>query len=153
MPKISILELFIGLIPEAIVFMFGGYILTRTKLEVKKILCFGIIIGFISYLIRLMPVIPGISIIFIVITVTLFLVIISRVDVMKTIPAVLTLFVLRLGTEWLNVMLLEKVLNLPLEEIFKNPVAKTIAGMPSFLVFALIIFILYRVRYLKAQEC
>lgn len=149
MLKISIFELFVALIPETFIFIFGAYVLSNTRFDYKKIIITGLIAGFATYLIRLLPIFPGVNMIFVILVIPLLLVVINHIEIMKAIPSVLLLLITRLGTETLNIILLDSVLQMKMEELTNDPIKKTLFGMPSLLLFALVIFIFYRIKYVR----
>ena len=125
MIKISIFELFVALIPETFIFVLGVYI------------------------VRLLPIFPGVNIFFVILVIPLLLVVINHIEIMKAISSVLLLLITRLGTETLNIILLDSVLQMKMEELTNDPIKKTLFGMPSLLLFALVIFIFYRIKYVR----
>jgi hypothetical protein len=151
MLKISIFELFVAVIPEVFVFVIGAYILANEKFHGKRIIVIGLLSGIVTYFVRLLPIFPGGNILFSILIMASLLVFIGRLETMKAIASVLLLFVIRLITEWLNIMILVQVFHMPLQEFIKDPVTKTLSFMPSIIFFALIILIIYLLKQKKKK--
>lgn len=151
MLKISIFELFVAVIPEVFTFVIGAYILANEKFCGKRIIIIGLLSGIATYFVRLLPIFPGGNILFSILIMVSLLVIIGRLETMKAITSTLMLFVVRLITEWLNIMFLVQVFHRTLEEVDKDPITKTLSFIPSVVLFALIIFTIYLIKRKKKK--
>lgn len=147
MLKLSLWDLFLGAIPEDIIFIFGVYILTNTIINKKKILITGIISGVLVYLIRFLPIYMGVHLLFLMIIITLLLVFVNKISIVKIIPALLILVITRLVTEAISIFVLTDILNISIESFINNTLLKTLYLIPSLLLFALIVYIIYKTKY------
>ncbi len=77
--------------------------------------------------------------IFITLISTVLLVYINKIYIIRALSSFLTLLIIRLITEWLNLLVLIEVLKMDLNELADQPLMKTIAFLPSVLVFAVVI--------------
>jgi hypothetical protein len=143
MLKISVFELFAAVIPEVFIFVIGAYILANEKFYGKRIVVIGLLSGIVTYFVRLLPIFPGANLLFSILTMSSLLIFVGKLEVMKSIASVLTLFVVRIITEWINIILLVQVFHMTLERLNKDPITKTLVFMPSIIIFALIILIMY----------
>lgn len=147
MLKLSLWEIFLGAIPEDIIFVFGVYVLTNTVINKKKILITGILSGILVYLVRLLPIYMGVHLLFLMIIITFLLVFINNINIVKIIPSILILVIIRLITEAIFIFILTNVLNISIESFINNALLKTLYLIPSLLLFALIVYIIYRTKY------
>ena len=152
MLKISVFELFVGVIPEAFIFVFGAYVLSQIPFDYGRIVVTGLITGVATYFIRLLPIFPGINIIFVSVVFISSLVLINKIYIMKAVSSFVFLLMIRLITEWLNLIVLSEVLYLDLNELAKNPVSKTLSFLPSVLVFFLVVAAIYFIKQKKKNK-
>ena len=136
MLRISLFELFAAVIPEVYIFVIGTYILTNEKFQTKRMILIGLLTGMITYFVRLLPIFPGANILFSILIVSTLFIVIGRLEVMKVVPSILLLFVIRLVTEWLNIIFLISVLHLDLNVLADDPIKKTLSFLPSIVLFA-----------------
>ena len=139
MLKISVFGLFMAAIPEAFLFTFGVYILVNEPFNYRRIAITGLLTGVATYFVRLLPLFPGSNMIFITLISTVLLVYINKIYIIRALSSFLTLLIIRLITEWLNLLVLIEVLKMDLNELADQPLMKTIAFLPSVLVFAVVI--------------
>jgi len=146
MLKLSLWEILIA-IPEAIIFIFGVYILSNTILNKKKIFISGILGGILVYFIRLLPIYLGVNILLFFVVLAMILVSYNNINIVKIIPSILILVIIRLITEAIFIFILTNVLNISIESFINNALLKTLYLIPSLLLFALIVYIIYRTKY------
>ncbi len=146
MLRLSLWEILIA-IPEAIIFIFGVYILSNTILNKKKIFISGILGGILVYFIRLLPIYLGVNILLFFVVLAMILVSYNNINIVKVIPALLILLITRLVTEAFLIILLTNLFNISIESFIDNILLKTLYGIPSLLLFSLIIYLIYKSKY------
>ena len=81
------------------------------------------------------------------ILILLFLVIITinyiKIDVVLAMKSALILFLLQFVSEGLNIFTLKLIPSINLDELFMNPILKTILGIPSLIFLSIILYIFY----------
>ncbi len=143
MLKISIFEIFFAAMPEVYVLIIGAYLLAGEKLNARRILVIGLLAGISTYLVRLLPIFPGGNILFSLLIDSFLLIAIGKIEVLKAIPSVLLVIIIRLTTEILNVILLIEAFHMDLDVLSGDPVKKTVAFLPSLILFITIILVIY----------
>ncbi|HHY81411.1 MAG TPA: hypothetical protein GX505_01890 [Clostridiales bacterium] len=151
MLKISIFELFWAVIPEAFIFIFGVYIMTNKPFEYKRIMVSGLAAGIATYLIRLLPLFPGANMFFVILISTALLVAVNKIYIIQAISSFLTLVVVRIATEWLNLFVLFELLHIKLDPNI-DPVHKTLLFIPSMILFLLIVVAIYFIKRRRSKK-
>jgi len=149
MLKISVFELFVAVIPEAFIFIFGVYVLANIPFDYKKIVISGLAAGIATYIIRLLPLFPGANMIFVILVTTTLLVLINKIYIIQAISSFLILMVIRLITEWLNLLVLIEVFNI--DTNFVNPISKTLSFLPSIVLFLFVVVGIYILKRRRSQ--
>lgn len=104
MLRLSIIELFLRLIPEGILYAFAMYAFTNTKkIDIKKILICGILLGISIYLIRFLPIHFGVHTILFLMIYIFISVKIIQVEVLNAIAYGLIMVITLFISEWINV--------------------------------------------------
>jgi hypothetical protein len=147
MLRLSLFEIFVRTIPEGVLFIFANYILSNTKIEKKKLLISGILLGISTYLVRLLPINFGVHIIINLMIHIFLLVQINGIDVFKAVATSLIAVIILLLCEWLNFLILDKGLRISAEIYSKDALAKELYFLPSLLLFFLIIMGVFYTKY------
>ncbi|NLC42984.1 MAG: hypothetical protein GX783_01745 [Clostridiales bacterium] len=142
----TLLEIFIAILPEVFVFITGAYILANRKFNFKRIILIWLIASTITYFVKLLPIFPGSNILFSILVMAILLVTIEKMEVMKAIRSILPLFIIRLVTEALNILVLVAIFHVDLVIFADDPVKKTLAFIPSLLLFISIILTIYMLK-------
>ena len=150
--KITLPELFIVLLPESLIMVFGVYILSKEPFNYKKIVIASLLTGVSTYIIRMLPIYPGVNMLFAAIICTCIFAWYNKLNIMKAVPALLVLLAVRLVTELLNVILITEILHLDLEELASNTAKKTLALFPSLILYFLLVLALYFLIYKKNKQ-
>lgn len=145
--EISILELFLGAIPEQFIFVLGVYVLSNIPFDKKRILITGFLCGLLIYIIRLLPIYMGVHLFLLIIILTLLLVFINKISIVKAISSLLILVVIRLITEVINVFVLTNLFNISPESFITSTLLKILYWTPALLLFGLIVYIIYKKKY------
>lgn len=151
--RLTILELFIRLLPDAFFFVLAGYAYSRIRIEKKKYVASACILALIGFITRLLPILLGVHSILNLIGLMLLLIFINKIDTIKAITSAVIIFILTFISEGFMVFILTNVFHKDMELIKNDPNLRIIYGIPSFAVTAIIVggyyFILYKTGRLK----
>jgi hypothetical protein len=152
MLRISLLELLMKGIPEGIISVFGIFTLSKTKLNLKKFFYLSLSLIVLTYLFRFLPIDYSVHIFVSVATIIIVPALILQIHFLKAIKAGLIIIVIIIINECTTFCILNMVfLKDRVCQIMNNPFSKSIAGTPSTILFAIIIFIIY-VNYYKKMS-
>jgi hypothetical protein len=147
MLKLTVVEFFFRLIPEAFLFIFAGYAFSKTKVNLKRYLLSGAVLSIIGYLVRMLPINFGIHSVLILVACIVLLVTINKIPMMKAVSASLIIMIVGFAAEALNGIFIQNVLGKDMELIFQDPSQKVLYGLPSLGLMGLIIAIVYIIHY------
>ena len=150
MLRITLFEFIFRGIPELILFILAAYIFSRTKIQKKDFIIAILVSNVGVFLIRNLPIGYGVHTILNIIFQSLVVIRVCKIDPIKTIKASILSTIILLGSEFLNVGLLNIIFKDDITVMFENIKIKTICGLPSLLIFAICIS-LYNL-YIKKRE-
>jgi hypothetical protein len=151
MLRLPLIEIILRLIPEALILIFAAHAFTKTTINKKRYFLSCILLGGITYLIRSLPIEYGIhSVLGFILFVTL-LTSINKINIIKSIRAVFISVIIMFFSEGINVLIIQFVLNKNIDTLFKDPLLKTLYGIPSLVIF-LGIVLAYYFRILKRKK-
>lgn len=151
MLKVSLLELFFRAIPEAFLFIFAIYAFSKTAINIKKYLISSILFVIIAYSIKFLPIQYGVHTILIFISMIPLTVNINKIHILKAIQSSIIVIILQFICEAINIFIIQNIFKMDLNYVFNNPTLKILYGIPSLLIFALIVT-LYYVRLLRRKN-
>ena len=151
MLKITLLEFFVRGLPEAFLIIFAAYAFSKNAVNMKKYLLSSGLLAIMVYLIRLLPIQFGVNTILSIIVIIVITVNINRIDIIKSIKAVVIAVILELVCEGINVFIIQDIIRADINYIFSDPTLKILYGIPSLIIFGCIIAIYY-VRLSKRKE-
>jgi len=143
MLKLEPIEFFLRAIPEGLLIILGIYVLSKTSIDKRKYLVSSIVYAITIFCIRLLPINYGVHTILILLFLVLLTIIYIKIDVILTMRSALIVFLLQFISEGINVFILQLIPNINLDKLFLNPVSKTLLGIPSLMLLAIIIYIFY----------
>ncbi|MGG7142518.1 hypothetical protein ACQPVP_03535 [Clostridium nigeriense] len=154
MLKLQPIEFVLRAIPESFLVIFAIYIFSKTEINRKKYLVTSIAFSIIIYITRMLPINYGVHMILSVLFLLFIIVSYNKIDVINGIKSIIFTYLVQLISEAINVFILNFI-NLDLETLFKDPVSKTILGIPSLVITGIIISTFYminkkRKKYKKA---
>jgi hypothetical protein len=147
MLQITLFEMIIRTIPEGLLFILASYIFSSQPMDKKRYCVSGVLIGICTYLIRMLPISFGVHTIILLVIYVLIGSLICKINVIKCITAGLVSVIIMFTAELVNVFLIQSVFKVPLEKVVENPYIKQLYFMPSLLIFALVILVLYKMLY------
>lgn len=149
MLKILPIEFFLRAIPEAILLILMGYAFDGKSINKRNLCISTILLAIAAYLVRALPIHFGVHTTILIILYVLITVSINKLDVIKSISAVLISATMLFMCEWINVYVLTRLFKFNIEVMFANPYVKVLYGTPSLLLFGFIILIFYKKSYLR----
>lgn len=149
--RLSWFEFFIRAIPEEFLFVLAIHGFTKTRINLNKYLLSAVIVAIMTYLIRLLPIQYGIHSLLGLIMVVVVVSYINKVDIIQSIRAGIITFILCFICEGINLFFLQFALKIDLNMLITNPILKTLWGLPSLILFGVIVIIYYN-RLLKRKE-
>lgn len=151
MLKLSFLEFFIRLIPEAFLVIFAVYAFSKTNINVKKYFISSVIFSIMIFIIRLLPIHYGVHTILGIIVLIALIVNINKIDIIKSIQAVIISIIVQFICEGVNVFIIQNIFKMDINYVFNEPLLKILYGIPSLIIFACII-IIYYIKVSKRKE-
>ncbi len=154
--KLTLLELLIKGIPEAIFFALGMYAFSGTKIVKERwpgLRIFTLIMFSWTYFVRLLPINYGVNILLVLI-ITIFLgVKFLKIPLIQCIKASLLNAIAIVVGEGLNFLLLQVVYGTQkTQEIIGNPFLKAINTIPSTIIFGSIVIFIYYFNIVRVKE-
>lgn len=149
MLKLSIFEFFFRGIPEEFLVMFSIYVFSLKKIDAKKLIISGFIFGILVYLIRLLPIQPGVHTLILIPVMVLISTIINKIPLIKAISASILSVIIMYICEMINSLILIYVLRLNIEIAFENIFVKVGCFSISLILYLLFCLIIYFLVYKK----
>jgi hypothetical protein len=135
--EVSLLELFARGIPEGALFILASYIFSRKKINAKRVLASILLFAFSGYLIRKLPVQPGVNSILSIFMLVAINNNVNKIEMIKSIKVSVIIFILQFLCEAINVFMLQYLFKIDLNYIFSNSYLKILYGIPSLLIATL----------------
>ncbi len=142
MLRLHPIEFFLRAIPESFIVIFAIYIFSKTEINKKKYLITSIIFSLIIYIARMLPISYGVHMILSVLFLLFIMAYYNNIDVINAIKSIIFTYLIQLISEAINVLILN-IMKLDLETLFKDPITKTILGIPSLIITVAIILVFY----------
>lgn len=140
-----LIELIVRIIPEAILFVGASFILTKTKIDKKNFVLSSLIFLISVYIIKSLPVDFGITSLLLLVFLIFLNMKVNNIKPIPSIKASVVIFITMFVSEFISIVFMQVVLKLNMNEIFKNPATRSISGIPSLFIFAIVIFIIYKI--------
>ena len=150
MLKLSVVELFIRLIPEVLVLIFAAYAFSKVKIEREKYIISSILLGICVFSIRMLPINYGVHTILNIIALIIISTSINKIDTIISVRSSIMISILLFICEGINVMVLKAIVGDKLDSIVANSISKAIYFFPSLVLLALIVFSYY--NYLRKRN-
>ncbi|HBC95243.1 MAG TPA: hypothetical protein DC034_00420 [Clostridium sp.] len=148
MLKINWVEIFLRLIPEMLLIVWGIHIIAKKSFDIKKYIFLSFILSIITFLIRDLPIYFGVHTLIMAILIIGTMVFFIRIPIITSIYGTLFMLLLLSISEFLNMLLLNLFkININISSM--NPIKKSIFGIPS-LIF--LFFLIMLTRYLLKKR-
>lgn len=145
--KLSILELIFRAIPEGFLHIMAVYVFSREKINLRKIITSGCLLGFIIFFIRILPIQFGIHTLIFLGTIILISICVNKIDTNKAISSSLVSTMILSICDSGNFFLIKDIFKINLKVIMSNPSLKVVYGLPSLVLYIFIILIAYKIIY------
>ncbi|WP_368490029.1 hypothetical protein [Clostridium sp. BJN0013] len=150
MLKLHWIEIFLRLIPEMFLVIWGIATLAKKSFSVKKYIFLSIITGLAVFSVRNLPIYFGVHTIIIIIL-TIIIMVIAGIPIIASIYGTLIMSLILSSSEFLSIFILNFFninTNININNI--NPLKKCLLGIPSLVILFLVIIILHYI--LKRRE-
>ena len=141
MLHLSFLELVFRAIPESFALIFGMYIFSNTTIKLSNYIISSLILASSAYLVRFLPITYGINTIISIIVLIGISIYISNNTLLRAVRGGILSIVLLFICEGINMLILQSIYGEGLTYIFKNPTTKIIYGLPSLIIFIVILIV------------
>ncbi len=150
MLKLQPIEFILRAIPESFLVIFAIYVFSKTEIDKTKYLVTSGIFSVIIYITRLLPINYGVHMILSVLFLLFIIVSYNKIDVINGIKSIIFTYLVQLVSEAINVFILNHM-GFDLDTLFINPIYKTILGLPSLIITAIIISVFYIMNKKKKE--
>lgn len=151
MLKVTLFETLVRGIPEALTMMLAMYAFANKKLVKKEYLTSSLILVAIVYLIRLLPINYGIHTILNIFVLIFLAFNVNKIDLIVSIKASILILVILFLCEGLNLWVIQNVFSTDINHLFDSVFIKTIFGIPSTIMFSLIVISYYLIALKKGK--
>ena len=152
MLKLTLVELFVRLLPECIALIFAGYAISGKKVKINRIIVSGIILTIAVYVIRMLPIHFGVHTILSVMVIMFLLITMNEIELIKSGSSAMLSVILLFILDSVVLISVTKLFNVSANDILNNHYLKIIALYPSLILFFLIILLLYFYKRKKASN-
>ncbi|AYE35094.1 hypothetical protein [Clostridium septicum] len=143
MLKLSPIELFFRAIPEGFLFILAIYSFSRIKINKKRYVLSSFLYSILVFLVRFLPITYGGHIVINIGIAILIGHLINKIDMLDIIKSVIGIFIIQFSSEGVNLLIIQTFAKSNIEKIVSDPVLKTIYGIPSLVIVAVVITIYY----------
>ncbi|CED94595.1 MULTISPECIES: hypothetical protein [Romboutsia] len=143
----SLVYIFTRTFPESLILVLSGVILLGINIDKKKIFKYGIILGIIIGIIRLLPITFGVHSVLSMIALCIILLKCARNDIVKSMVSTCLVWISLALSEGIYILIATSLLNINVERLTDNTTLQgAIITLPSLLIMFLIVLLL---RYIK----
>ncbi|GAA0084354.1 hypothetical protein UT300007_07930 [Clostridium sp. CTA-7] len=142
MLRLQPIEFFLRAIPEGFLFIFAIYVFSKEMIDKRKYVISSIIYSTAIFLIRMLPINYGVHTILAVLFLLFLTITYNNIDVIKTMSSTIIIFIVQFLSEGINMLIIQFLPDI--DQLFKDPVLKTILGLPSLIIASLITYIFYK---------
>ena len=142
MLQLNPIEYILRGLPESFLVIFAIYIFSQTKINKRKYLVTSIMFSLVTYGVRMLPINYGVHMVLSLLFLLFIIVSYNEIDVVNAIKSIIFIYLIQFVSEAINVVILN-FMNIDLEIQFKNPIYKSIIGIPSLMITGIIILIIY----------
>lgn len=151
MLQVSFFELVARGIPESFLFIYLVHLLTHTKINIKKYFISSMLLDVIGFLIRRLPINYGIHTILNIVVVVILVTAINKINILEAIKSTIITSIIVFVCEGINMFLIQILYGNNIANILSNPVLKIIYGMPSLIIFIIVILTIRIIIYKKEE--
>lgn len=141
MLKLKPIEFFLRALPESFLFMVAIYVFSKTNMEKKKYLVSSFLYAVVIYITRLLPINYGVHTILGLMLLLLLTILYNKIDVIKAMRSTIMIFLIQFISESINLFIINFIPNISINELFENPLIKTIIGLPSLIIATIVVYL------------
>lgn len=142
MLEVRPIEFLLRSLPEGFIVVLAIYIFSKVDINKKKYLCTSVGFSIITFTVRLLPINYGVHMVLSVLFLLFIIVSYNKIDAVSAIKSIIFIYLIQFISEAINVLILN-FMNVDLDTQFKNPIYKSIIGIPSLIITGVIILIIY----------
>lgn len=151
MLKVTFLELLIRGVLEAFLMVLAAYSFANKRIDKKAYVLSSIIISLVVYLVRFLPISYGVHTILNVFVLIFLISNINKIDLIDSIRGSILILMILFLCEGLNIFIVKFLLHRNLKDLFKSSLDKVVFGIPSTIIFAIIVFSYYIIALKKGK--
>ncbi|MGG7077154.1 hypothetical protein [Clostridium sardiniense] len=136
---LSFFEFIVRGIPEGVLFIFAIHIFSNTKIKFKEFIISSLILAVSTFLVRTLPISYGIHTILNIIVLVIITNLINKISIIDSIRSGILTVILMFISEGINMGLIQLTRASEMERIFSDTILKTIYGLPSLMIFTIIL--------------
>lgn len=144
MLKLTALEFLFRTIPESFLSVLISYLLANRNINKKPYVISSLLFAVATYLIRLLPIDMGVHSLIVFAAYIPICVIVNKIPVNKVIFSIMSAAIVLIFCEWVNLFILINILKVDVQVALVNPALKTLYLMPSLILYALFVLLLYK---------
>ncbi|WP_024613172.1 hypothetical protein [Clostridium sp. Ade.TY] len=149
MLHISFFELIVRAIPESFLFVFAIYVFANKKLDIKKYIISSLGLAISMFIVRNFPIGYGTHTILNIILLVCITNFFNKINTVECIKGGIITAILLFFSEGINLFLIQLKVGENVTSVFSDPVLKTIYGLPSLIIFLVIILL---INFLKKRK-
>lgn len=143
MLKISFLEFLIRIIPEAFILIFAVHAFSKNAIRKKYFILSSLLFGVLGYLIRLLPIHFGVHSFLGIMVLIALSVFVNKIETIEAIRTSIISIIIQFICEAINVFFIIYIFKKDMDYIFNEPILKILYGLPSLLLFMIIVVLYY----------
>jgi len=143
MLKISMFEFLIRGVPEAFLFIFAAYAFSKVKIDYKRYFISAILLSVAACMIRFLPIQYGVNTILDISVFIILIVNVNRIEIITSIKSVILTIIIEYVCEGINVLIIQVIFKIDMNYIFSNSRLKAIYGIPSLIIFGIVLLFYY----------
>ena len=142
MLEVRQIEFLLSSLPQGFIVVLAIYIFSKVDINKKKYLSTSVVFSIITFTVRLLPINYGVHMVLSVLFLLFIIVSYNKIDAVSAIKSIIFIYLIQFISEAINVLILN-FMNVDLDTQFKNPIYKSIIGIPSLIITGVIILIIY----------
>lgn len=142
MLEVRPIEFLLRSLPEGFIVVLAIYIFSKVDINKKKYLSTSVVFSIITFTVRLLPINYGVHMVLSVLFLLFIIVSYNKIEAVSAIKSIIFIYLIQFISEAINVLILN-FMNFDLDTQFKNPIYKSIIGIPSLIITGVIILIIY----------
>ncbi|ATW24586.1 hypothetical protein [Candidatus Formimonas warabiya] len=139
--KMTLLELLFQGIPEQISLVLLTFLISKAKVDWKRIVVMGIFMACFIYLIRLLPITFGVHTIIAIALLIFIMVYLEKISLVRSVISVILVYVFLIFAETICFRMISTLFQLSWDQIRNNEILMIISGIPQVILMLFVAFI------------